>query len=213
MSTRAAVILAGAALIIGGLIGRASANTATKPAQKSKPATSHGLDPTVYPRTMQGAATAAQAYNEAFMGAALMTPDERRAVINTIGSDGMSAQLEKEDDQAAELLTKLFDLPKDADQVVRRLAPLGWRVVAFTKDSARVELWTITVFGKPGVGNGIAPVFKTSTYDLAWERNAWRLAGLPESNDGPTPTADNPQASADVAATVRNLQEFTHAAR
>jgi len=216
MSNKAAAILAASAVLVGVLIGRASADTgsgASRPAAEVEQAKGDVPDPKAYPRTMKGAATAAQAYNDTFMAAALMTPEERRQVIGTISNDAMRDQILREGDQAAELLTKLFDLPKDRGQVVRRVAPLGWRVMSFTEESARVELWTVTVFGKPGVGNGIAPIFKTATYDLGWERSAWRLAGLPVSKDGPTPLADNPEASAAVGATVKDLQEFTHAAR
>jgi hypothetical protein len=213
MSNKAAAILAGTAVLVGVLIGRASANTGGPAAAKPKPITGQALNPAAYPRNPGGAATAAQAYNEAFMGAALMTPEERRRVLATVTNDAMREQVVKEADQAAELLTKLFDLPKDQGQVVHRVAPLGWRVLSYTNDSARVELWTVTVFGKPGVGNGIAPIFKTATYDLGWERSAWRLAGLPQSKDGPTPTADNPQATSDVLSVVKDTQEFTHEAR
>jgi len=215
MSNKAAAILAGTAVLVGVLIGRASADGggASKPAAEVEQAKGVAPDPKAYPRTMKGAATAAEAYNDTFMAAALMTPEERRQVIGTISNDAMRDQILREGDQAAELLTKLFDLPKGRGQVVRRVAPLGWRVLSFTEDSARVELWTVTVFGKPGVGNGIAPIFKTATYDLGWERSAWRLAGLPVSKDGPSSVANNPEASAAVASAAKDLQEFTHAAR
>lgn len=213
MSNKAAAILAASAVLVGVLIGRASADTGTKPAPEPKQITGQALDPKAYPRTKQGAATAAQAYSEAGMRAVFMSSAEGRAVIDAFSSDAMRDQLAKELEEATAAFSKLFDLPNGEGQVVNRSAPLGYRVVSFTKDSARVEIWTATVFGKPGVGNGIAPIFKTATLDLAFERGAWRLAGLPQSKDGPTPIADNPEASSSVLSAVKDLQEFSHAAR
>jgi hypothetical protein len=215
MSNKAAAILAGTALLIGGLIGRASANTGGAPSTPSpKRGAAQALDPKAYPRTKEGAATAAQAYDDALGRAAFfMTADQRRSVVDTISSTAMLDQIAKDEEQAAEVGAKAFDLAKDQGQLVERAAPLGYRVVSFTADSARVETWTATVFGKPGVGHGVTAQFKTTTIDLAWERSAWRLAGTPQGKDGPTPASDNAEASAAVAVAVRDLQEFTHVAR
>lgn len=213
MSNKAAAILAGAALLVGGLIGRASASDATPPTPKPKQITGQALDPKAYPRTKQGAATAAQAYDEALGKAAfVMTADERRAVVDTISSAAMREQIAKDVEQAAQVAAKAFDLPNGQSQLVVRMAPMGYRVVSFTEDSVRVETWTATVFGKPGVGHGVITQFKTTTIDLAWEKG-WRLAGTGQAKDGPTPVADNPEAAAAVAAAVKDLQEFTYAAR
>jgi hypothetical protein len=214
MSNKAAAILAGTAVLVGVLIGRASADTGGGNSPKPKQVTAQALDPKAYPRTKAGAATAAQAYDDALGRAAFfMTADERTTVVQAISSDAMRDQIAKDEDQVAQVGVKLFDLPKDQGQVVARVAPLGYRVVSFTNDSARVEIWSATVLGKPGVGHGVITQFSTKTFDLAWERSAWRLAGTPQSKDGPTPVADNPQAISDVAAAVRDMQEFSHAAR
>jgi hypothetical protein len=215
MSNKTAAILAGAALLAGGLIGRASADTGGGHPSTAKPAPAigQGLDPKAYPRTKQGAATAAQAYDDALLQAVFSTPEERRTVVDTISSQAMRDQITKDEDQSVAIYTKAFDLPRGLDEVVLRVAPLGWRVVTFTNDSARVETWTIAVGGKPGVGNGIVSNFKTSTIDLVWERGAWRLAGSPQGKDGPTPVADNPEAGAQLLTAVRDMQEFTHVAR
>lgn len=213
MSNKAAAILAGAAVLVGVLIGRASADTAGTPLPKPKQITGQALDPKAYPRTKAGAATAAQAYDEALFRAAVMASDERQSLINTISSDAMRDQIGKDEEQVAQVAAKVFDLPTGQAQVVERIAPLGYRIVSFTTDSARVEIWSLTVFGKPGTGHGITPQFNTRTFDLAYERGAWRLAGTPQSKDGPTPVADDSQASSDLLGATKDLQEFSHAAQ
>jgi hypothetical protein len=213
MSNKAVTILAGATLLVGVLIGRASASDGGSSAPKPKPVTGQALDPTAYPRTKAGAATAAQAYDEFIVRAGFMTPDQRRAVVDAISSNAMRDQIAKSAEEGAQVYVKLFDLPKDQAQVVSRVAPLGWRIVSFTKDSARVDIWSTGVFGKPGVGHGITSQFNTTTFDLAWERGAWRLAGTPQGKDGPTPVADNPEGATELITAVKDLQEFTHVAR
>lgn len=214
MSNRAITILAGATLLVGVLIGRATADPGDTPAAKPKQITGQALDPKAYPRTKAGAATAAQAYNDALLGrVGLMSPEERRAVVGAVSSDAMRGPIAKTVEEAAQAYVKLYDLPKDREQVVSRVAPLGYRVLSFTKDSARVEIWSTGVFGKPGVGHGIISLFDTGALDLAWERGAWRLAGIPQDGDTPTPVADNPQASTDLLNATKDLQEFSHAAR
>src|SRR5581483_689340 len=146
-------------------------------------------------------------YNDALFRASLKTPDQRRAVIEAISTDAMRDQIDKDEDQGAAVAAKVFDLPKDEGQVVGRITPLGYRVVTFTKDSARVEIWTLTLLGKSGVGHGIPPQFSTATVDLAWERGAWRVAGSPQTKDGPTPLGDSPQASSDLLNATKDLQE------
>ncbi len=213
MSNKTAAILAGTAVLVGVLIGRASADTVGAAAPKAKQVTGQALDPKSYPRTKEGAATAAAAYSDVFLRAALVSAEERRALIDAISSDTMRDQIGREEDEAAQAAGKLFDLPKEQANVLGRIAPLGYRVVSFTNDSARVEIWTLMLLGKPDVGHGIPPQFPTASVDLAWERSAWRLAGTPQGKDGPTPVADNPQASALLVAAVKDLQEFSHAAR
>jgi hypothetical protein len=211
MSNKAAAILAGAALLVGGLIGRASADTGNASKPKPGQITGQALDPRAYPRTKSGAVTAAQAYNDAFFRAALM-PDDQRTVVETISSDAMRAQIVNEETEAAQAAATIFDLPKERAKVVGRMTPIGYRVVSFSTDSARVEIWTLMLLGNPGVGHGIPPQFRTATVDLTWEREAWRLTGTPQGKDGPAPVADNPDAGNDVVAAVKDFQEYSHAA-
>ncbi|MGH9008633.1 MAG: hypothetical protein ACRDYF_02165 [Acidimicrobiia bacterium] len=212
MSNKAAAILAGTAVLVGVLIGRASADTGGT-AAPTKQVTGQALDPKAYPRTKEGAATAAAAYDDVIVRAGLMTPQQRREVVAEISTDAMRDQIAKSAEEGAQVAVKLFDLPKDQAQVVVRGAPLGYRVLSFTKDSARVEIWSTAVVGKPGVGHGITSQFTTTAFDVAWERSAWRLAGTPQSKDGPTPLADNSEASTQLLAAVKDLQEFSHVAR
>jgi hypothetical protein len=212
MSNRTVAIIAGATLLVGVLIGRASASGEGTNTQQTTPAAVTSLDPKNYPRTKEGAATAAAAYNDAFFKAALMQPDQRQAVVEGIATGAMKAQIANETDEAAAVAAKLFDTSQRNSDVAARMAPLGYRVVTFSKDSARVNIWTLMLLGKPDVGHGIPPQFRTATVDLAWEEGAWRLAGTPQGKEGPTPRPDDTRASTDVLIAVNELQEYSHAA-
>jgi hypothetical protein len=213
MTNRTVTILAAGTLLVGVLIGRASANDGGKQTTKPSVPVSGNLDPKSYPHTKEGAASAAQRYYDALFRAAMSSPEQRRAVVDEVANAAMRQEITKTVDQTAEALAKLFDLPKDQAQVVTRFAPLGYRVLSYTGQSARIDLWALALFGKPDVGHGIAPQYKTATFDLSWERSAWRLAGSGEIKDGPTPIPDNPQAGADLATAVKDMQEFDHVAR
>jgi len=63
------------------------------------------------------------------------------------------------------------------------ITPLEAR--AFTNgDTWVVDIWYVAVTHRHG--ESVTASWRTVTYDLAWERDAWRIANL-ESADGPTP--------------------------
>lgn len=140
MSNRAVTILAGATLLVGVLIGRASASDGGEPnASKASMSAPQRLDPKSYLRTKTGAVNAAVAYDDAIVRAVFMTPDERRKVVNLISNDAMRDQILKDEEGAAAAMAKL-----SGPKVLRR-APLGYRVPTFTKDFAKVEFWQAAV--------------------------------------------------------------------
>ncbi|MEW6155203.1 MAG: hypothetical protein AB1673_14645 [Actinomycetota bacterium] len=209
MSNKTAAALGTGLLLVGLLIGRASANDGGTSAPKPKPeqTTSSGLDPKSYPRTKAGAVTAAAAYDDVIVRAVFMTPEERRKVVNLISNDAMRDQILKDEEGAAAALGKV-----NGPKVLRR-APLGYRVPTFTKDFAKVEFWQAAVGGQPGVDEGVISGFITKTVELGWERGAWRLAGNPTGKDGPSPEPNNLEASNRIVAEARTFEELDHVAR
>jgi len=206
MSNKAAAILAASAALVGVLIGRASADTGGPPGPKPTQITGQALDPKAYPRTKEGAVSAALAYDKAIVRAVFMTPDERRKVIDLISNDAMRDQILKDEEGAAASAAKLSG-PK-----VLRSAPLGYRVPTFTRDLAKVEFWNAVVGGQPAVGEGVISGFITKTVELGWERGAWRLAGNPMGKDGPSPEANNTEAGNRVVAAAETFEELNHVA-
>src|SRR5258708_7747952 len=104
MSNKAAAILAGAAVLVGVLLGRASADTGAGNSPKPKQIiVGQALDPKAYPRTKAGAATAGQAYDDVIVRAGLMTAEERRAVLQVISTDAMRDQIAKSAEEGAQV--------------------------------------------------------------------------------------------------------------
>lgn len=65
------------------------------------------------------------------------------------------------------------------------VTPLAWRLETYTDQQARVDVWVAFVVSRQGAA---APKvwFGTSTLDLVWERDDWRVWSQ-SLGDGPTP--------------------------
>jgi len=168
MSNKAAAVLAGAAVLVGVLIGRASASDHSPSAPKPKTISGQNVDPATYPHRMSGAASAAEAYSEALGRTTLLSAAERRTLVETISTAAASGQILKEQEEADQLTEQTFDLPRDAGQFVVRHAPLGYRFRSYTPDMARVEIWGVGVVGNPASATGRRP---------ASRRRPWSFAG------------------------------------
>lgn len=86
-------------------------------------------------------------------------------------------------------------------EVILHEAVLAFKVRTADADRARVDLWNVTVLAR----DGIAPPqssWAISTVDLAWEREAWRIADVRVSA-GPAPIL----ADGAVPATAAQLEE------
>lgn len=63
--------------------------------------------------------------------------------------------------------------------------PLAWRVEGFSPERAQVSVWTVSVLSAADVAMPQSD-WVTTTFDLAWERAAWRLVATRDT-PGPTP--------------------------
>ena len=63
--------------------------------------------------------------------------------------------------------------------------PLAWRVNSFSPQRAQVSVWTVSVLSAADVAMPQSD-WVTTTFDLAWERAAWRLVATRDT-PGPTP--------------------------
>jgi hypothetical protein len=223
---RQAPLLAAAAvmLVVGILIGRATAGAA--PAQEEPPepaATANAQDAldgpsrtergvaVGFPRTMEGAVAAAAEYIGALDAGRGLVPAERAAVLDTIAADGQHEQLEARMAAGLDILVENFGLTPDVvgdPDFVARTIPAGYQISAYDGAEATVRLWSTSVFFAAG-RHASSGDWSTETVTLRWDRDDWRLVAL-ESEPGPappdTPTPPVPGAGERINA----FQRFVH---
>jgi hypothetical protein len=105
------------------------------------------------------------------MAAALATPE---------GTEAMARSYR---DEVAPIKAGLDDQP---GTTVFRQAALATKVLAYSDDAATVAVWQLTVMGKDSTAGGPLGQFSTTTVELVWVDDAWRLAGS-TSQAGPVP--------------------------
>jgi len=86
------------------------------------------------------------------------------------------------------------------------VTPLARRLETYTNQQARVEVWVAFVVSRQGAA---APKvwFGTSTVDLVWERDDWRVWGQSLS-DGPTPQLSQTAKPSDANELASQLDGF-----
>lgn len=106
-----------------------------------------------------------------------------------------------------ETLTKLAALRRSfpSGPVVLRVAPLAVRVKLDIPGLARADIWHVAVVSPPG---GTAyEQWRTSHYELVWERDSWRVSAE-TSEDGPRPLSPALPPPASAAALEAALTGF-----
>jgi len=150
-------------------------------------------------RTPEGAARAAEAWVRS--GRSLLATDpltaEQALRAMTTGADG--------DRLVTDTLTTLRQLRQKlaggTGPVILHQAVLATRTSAATADRARVELWNVSVLAREGIAPPQAS-WTTSTIDLAWERDGWRVSAV-RVTPGPAPILSD----ASVPATATELAD------
>jgi hypothetical protein len=216
VKARLVACLAAATLLLGLgiLIGRASAGD-DRPQVTAGP----GPDRTVagvpagFRRSEEGAVAAASAFSKAVDAVLFAPPVERRKALATMTTEEARQEVIDATEKIARAVAKGYGLPQSARKVVSRGAFLGYRVAGYSGDSAQVELWGVGIAGRAG-GPNPKGGWGTSTVDLRWVGGDWRLAGVIEARDGPTPeTAGRPTPAAQFVNEFRSFREVdNHAA-
>jgi hypothetical protein len=174
---------------LGVLIGRASAGNARPEVGAGPgPDRTEGGVPLGFRRSQEGAVAAASAFSRVVDAAVFATPAERRKALAAMTTDEARQDVIDATEQIARIVAKGYGLPRSGRKVVARGALLGYRVVTYTGDAAQVELWAVGIAGRAG-GPNPKGGWGTSTVDLRWVRDDWRLAGVIKAKDGPTPEA------------------------
>lgn len=131
----------------------------------------------------------------------------RRAVVARIAEPRYRAELRPLFDRTYRYLSDVLGDASRDDQVVLRMAPVGYRVEAFGDGRATVAVWQVTLLATPQR----APIaaWATSRAELYWGEDGWRVERFGVDAPGPTPSVLAPATGAPAAAFVTGADGFT----
>jgi len=131
----------------------------------------------------------------------------RRTVVARIAEPQYRAALGPLFDRTYRYLGDLLGDASREDQVVLRMAPVGYRVEAFGDGRATVAVWQVTLLATPER----APIaaWATSRAELSWGEDGWRVERFGVDAPGPTPSVLAPATGTPAAAFVAGADGFT----
>ncbi|MEU8468675.1 hypothetical protein AB0F30_12290 [Streptomyces sp. NPDC029006] len=176
--------------------------------------------PSNFPRTEQGAQSAAANYAVVLWSDSMVDTLSRHSIIDAVA-----------DPSAANRLRSVFDANYSAaflrnvglnadgsalkgDTFVDRTLPAGTKITSYSAAAATVEVWCNTLFGLAGESsnNPVTSGWSTVTFKLKWSGSDWKVLATGQKT-GPTPiTGDNPVSGADeIGTAVKEFGGFTYA--
>lgn len=185
-----------------------------------KPVDATDSPATGFPRTQQGAQSAAANYAVALVSADIIKPEKRGELIQRIFvPDKVSEMRTKMDKAYSPKFLKNLGLDENGEAengmtYVSRTSPVGTKSRDFSKSSAKLDVWCTGVFGTAG-GKSTNPVTSdwfTLRLDLRWEDGDWKVQSFAQKA-GPAPVnGDNRASGADeIADAVDEFGGFTYA--
>ncbi|MEV3871123.1 hypothetical protein [Streptomyces sp. NPDC049906] len=193
-----------------------TAATGTRPVDGKN----HGIA-TGHARDAQGAQSAAANFAVA-LGSAEMFDKERRDAIVAATHVPDSARTRRADldrTYSSEAFLTRIGLQPDGtaptgQTFVSRVVPVGTKVEKSDADTAKVAVWTTSLFGLAGETskNPVTESWHTTTYTLRWTDDDWKIVDS-HQQDGPVPTGRDQRASTadDLAKAVEEYGGFTYA--
>ncbi|MGW7519422.1 hypothetical protein ACWGJ2_27910 [Streptomyces sp. NPDC054796] len=194
---------------------RPTAPTGTKPVEGGS-----GGIPAGFPKTEQGAQSAAANFAVALVSTDIVKPDERRDIVQQVFVPGKTEEMQTKMDRAynSRVLSELGldenGEPESGLTYVSRTAPMGTKVTEFEGTRAKLDVWCTGVFGTAGTKstNPVTSDWFTMRMDLRWTDGDWKVSSF-EQKEGPAPVnGDNKASSADqIADAVKKYGGFTYA--
>lgn len=192
---RLLALIALLALVVGLLIGRASAPSdpadPTSPSSSGPTGTRAGV-PVGYARTREGAAAAVASYQRAFADPAILRPDVMRRRLEVVASPDYVQTMLDANSPGRERLARgpIGQGVRHGIQTLYVGVPIGYRIESFSLRRARVLTWGFTLLGN---ASAVAPraYFGLTHTDLVWMGGDWKIAGT-EASFGPTPKLQTP---------------------
>ncbi|MBL1101623.1 hypothetical protein [Streptomyces coffeae] len=174
-----------------------------------------------FPKTEQGAQSAAANYAVALGSDGMFKPTRREAIVNTIYAPDVAATRLKKLDKAFSNSKILANAGLDSDgnppdgmTFVSRVNPVGTKVEKFKNGETRVSVWDSRLFGLAGEGSKtpVAESWYTDTFDLKWIKGDWKIVQYAQKS-GPAPVGQDQTASSaeDMANAVEGFGGFTYA--
>lgn len=198
-------------LIVGALIGRASAPSAVPPqaAPLTAGPTSDRAGVRVgFSRTRQGAVLAAGSYQQAFADRAILKPGILRKRIEAVATPRFAPVMREVNEPGAwRLRVGAF-----GQGVRSHLAsaffgvPVAYRVLSFSRQRAVVQTWGFTLLGNV---TSVEPTayFGLARTVLAWRDGDWKIADT-RASFGPTPRLASPRPGGEGLSLVELTQKL-----
>lgn len=186
-----------------------------------KPVDATDSPATGFPRTQQGAQSAAANYAVALGGDGMFSASERQKIVKTVYAPDVVAK--RKDD-----LDKVYSDPKFLKGIglkedgsaprgttfISRTNPVGAKVIDYGDGRAKVAVWYSSLFGLAGEGskNPVSESWYTNTFELRWLEDDWKVTDF-KQKDGPTPVGKDQAASSadEMADAVEGFGGFTYA--
>jgi hypothetical protein len=176
--------------------------------------------PVGYKRTVFGAISASTNYLVAFSQPRMFNPSSLQAAVTQLSDPSdiseLLASLQPGMNQAADAL-KVDPATGQSSmgQLVSRAIPVGYRVVHYDGDTARVAVWLNGLEGAAGATSTMPVVssWMTDTVDLRWTHGDWKWSGFVQSQ-GPTPvgTVNAPSDWQDIADAATSFTPYGYGA-
>ena len=151
-----------------------------------------GLGPP-YPRSRAGASLAAAGYQQRFAGLAILRPGVLRERIEAVATPDFAQAMLNANLPGTKRLAAgaIGEGARQGIATVFLGTPLGYRLLSYSPERARVLIWGLTILGNASAAEPSA-YFGTSTVELAWQQERWKVAFL-RSSFGPTPQLASPR--------------------
>ena len=206
-----------AAVIVGLLVGRLSAQSSPPSSAVSPKAVSPSPGPTSesvgvgvgFSRTRQGAVLAAGSYQQAFADKAILGPGELRRRIEVVATPSFaSTMLQANELGTARLASGAFGEGLRAGVPSAFFGvPVAYRLLSFRLGRAVVQTWGFSLIGN------VASVEPTAYFGLGrtvlvWMDRDWKIADT-RASFGPTPRLGSPRPGGEGLGLVELTEELT----
>lgn len=203
-----------AVLVLGFLLGRASAPSpsvrATTPAPAGVAWTLAGI-PLAFPHTPEGAAQAVAAYQRAFATPAILRPDVLRRRIEVVAAPDYAETMLAANSPGQQRIAS-GPIGEGVARGLRTLyasVPIGYRVESYSPARTRILTWGFTLLGNASAVEPAAYFGLTHT-TLTWTEGVWKIAET-RAGFGPTPklaTPPGPLGGYDVIGLAARLRSY-----